>query len=235
MGHATVTGTTVYMAPEVMGVEDEAFNSKSGSNDSKESDVEPRRSNSSEAKDSSRRLGHDHTVERSAAVKPYPNVPTLPPVAASNAIHRKDYSFVNEYEDEFNKENGNDSGSSTMYMADRRKEETDSPIENVCPIKDKKHGYGRKADIWSLGITLCEMSTGKSPYRTAAAAIYNVCVSKKYPVFAENMSPEAHDFLSRSVLSSPSQEHTLLHRYRDVSPFPFNVFHCFCRYQMSCR
>lgn len=205
MGHATVTGTTVYMAPEVMGVEDEASNSRSGSNDSKESDVEPRRSNSSEAKDSTKRRG-DHMVERSAAVRPYPNVPTLPPVT-SNGVHRKDYSFVNEYEDEFNKENGNDSGSSTMYMGDRRREETDSPIENVCPIKDKKHGYGRKADIWSLGITLCEMSTGKSPYRTAAAAIYNVCVSKKYPVFADNMSPEAHDFLSRSVQWTASLKH----------------------------
>ena len=41
------------------------------------------------------------------------------------------------------------------------------------------------------------MSTGKSPYRTAAAAIYNVCVSKKYPTFAETMSPDAQHFLGR--------------------------------------
>ena len=43
------------------------------------------------------------------------------------------------------------------------------------------------------------MATGKAPYRTSAAAIYNVCVSKKFPTFPEWMSPEAHNFLSRYV------------------------------------
>ena len=63
-------------------------------------------------------------------------------------------------------------------------------------IDDAPQGYGRKADIWSLGVTLVEMATGKPPYRNAAAAIYAVCVTKDYPKFEEGMSLEAEHFLS---------------------------------------
>ena len=52
-------------------------------------------------------------------------------------------------------------------------------------------------DIWSLGITLCEMATAKKPYRNAAAAIFSVCVSKQYPVLPEAMSSDAVAFLGR--------------------------------------
>lgn len=58
-------------------------------------------------------------------------------------------------------------------------------------------GYGRKADIWSVGITVVEMATGKLPFRNAAAAIYTICVSKEYPTLPDEFSIEAHHFLSR--------------------------------------
>jgi serine/threonine protein kinase len=63
----------------------------------------------------------------------------------------------------------------------------------------ERDGYGRKADVWSLGVTLVEMSTAKPPFRNAAAAIYSVCVTKEFPKFPEEMSPVAHDFLSRCL------------------------------------
>jgi serine/threonine protein kinase len=55
-------------------------------------------------------------------------------------------------------------------------------------------------DIWSLGITFCEMATAKKPYKNAAAAIFSVCVSKQYPSLPKDMSEEAVAFLGRQVL-----------------------------------
>ena len=179
---------------EVMGVEDEASNSKTSSNDSRDSESDHRKRSGRDTKD-------DPFTKVGISDKRPGVRPTLSPIpdTSSTAPTRRDYSIVNEYEDEINKENGNVSELSTVYVADRRRTNTDSPVQEASPLKDKKHGYGRKADIWSLGVTLSEMSTGRSPYRTAAAAIYNVCVSKKYPTFAEAMSSDAHDFLNRCV------------------------------------
>ena len=57
--------------------------------------------------------------------------------------------------------------------------------------------YGRKTDIWSLGITLIEMALGKSPFRSTAAAIYSICILKEYPKFPNNFQNNAKDFLSK--------------------------------------
>lgn len=81
---------------------------------------------------------------------------------------------------------------------DNDDDEDESPVEgekqSTRLIKKK---YGRKADVWSLGMTLCELASGHAPFKSAAAAIYSVCVSKKLPSFPDYYSDEAHSFLAR--------------------------------------
>eukprot|EP01035_Chromulina_nebulosa_P020528 gene20528-26627_t len=72
-------------------------------------------------------------------------------------------------------------------------------INNNTSSNTKK-GYGRKTDIWSLGITLVEMSIGKLPFCNAAVATYSVCISKEYPTFPPGFSDLAIDFLNRCLV-----------------------------------
>lgn len=262
MGHATVTGTTVYMAPEVMGVEDEgadhsgdhSFNSKSihrsvaknyrweksrRCNNTVNNSHNASINNSNDGNEKICCDNEDHgdgSIERRTEVQVKPNalfLTILPSSTDDDVSQVDDNHRVSALEIGSVLGSGSGSGKGT-YLGDSKastalvyvanpycvihpddlmgdmhhmdggrdrdgdsKEGSESPIQASSPLREKRNGYGRKADIWSFGVTLAEMSTGKSPYRTAAAAIYNVCVSKKYPSFAPTMSPDAQHFLGR--------------------------------------
>lgn len=76
---------------------------------------------------------------------------------------------------------------------------------NIIDNKDfkERRRYGKKTDIWSLGITLVELSTGKPPFRNAAGAIYSVLVTKSYPKFPIKLSDDAHTFLEKCLEPNP--------------------------------
>lgn len=87
-----------------------------------------------------------------------------------------------------------------IYMSPEILLTTEDKLSNVDvrnSPQPQTAGYGRKTDIWSLGITLVEMSLGKAPFRNVASAVYAVCVNKVYPTFPETFSISAQDFLSQ--------------------------------------
>lgn len=108
------------------------------------------------------------------------------------------------------KNDGTESGTmtlagTTLYMAPE--------IMSLGMNKDKEEKksmvteskYDNKVDIWSVGVTIIEMSTGKPPFASTASAIYNVCISKAYPTLPEYMSGDAHDFLNQCLVESPER------------------------------
>ncbi|CUG86114.1 protein kinase, putative, partial [Bodo saltans] len=70
-------------------------------------------------------------------------------------------------------------------------------------------GYGRRADIWSLGITVLEMMhCGKVPwpdFPSAGAALMYVAAQDSCPIIPDHLSDIAKDFISKCCHRDPMQ------------------------------
>jgi len=189
-GHTSLAGTAVYMAPEVMAT--------GGGWDSALPQIQE---------------------------PPSPASP-VSPVHSLSADAKSPVLRVDEAMRSAKNENAGDAGDEIVRSPRAGKVHfggNDSPIlqtlDPASPTRSgsmrstkkktkSKVGYGKRADIWSVGITLCEMATGKPPYANAGSAIFAICVSKRYPSLPESFSPEAHEFLARCLVENPSARAT---------------------------
>lgn len=76
----------------------------------------------------------------------------------------------------------------------------------MAPEVIRGTGYGRTADIWSLGATIIEMLTGKPPFchfTEATAAMFFIGTTQEPPPFPPGITEEAKDFLRQCFIRDP--------------------------------
>eukprot|EP00898_Chlorokybus_atmophyticus_P007254 jgi/Chlat1/752/Chrsp104S01223 len=70
----------------------------------------------------------------------------------------------------------------------------------MAPEVIKGTGYGRRADIWSVGCTVVEMLTASHPWPemdNSWSAIFHIAQAKSGPPIPDGVSPTCRDFLER--------------------------------------
>ncbi|CAL1587846.1 unnamed protein product [Knipowitschia caucasica] len=82
-------------------------------------------------------------------------------------------------------------------------------------------GYGRRADVWSLGCTVVEMLTEKPPWAEyeAMAAIFKIATQPTKPLLPPQCSEQARDFIHCIFVEAklrPSAEELLRHPFSHI-------------------
>lgn len=77
----------------------------------------------------------------------------------------------------------------------------------MAPEVINGEGYGRKADIWSLGCTVVEMLTTKPPWSEfePMAALFKIATQPTEPSLPHDLSEDARDFIQSTLTKNSTQ------------------------------
>jgi serine/threonine protein kinase len=100
----------------------------------------------------------------------------------------------------------------------------------MAPEVIKQTGYGRQADIWSVGCTVIEMATGLPPwsaeYTDQVSALFTIATSNEMPSLPGDFSEEGKDFLAqcfrRNPKERPNATKLLQHPWLSTPSVPLN-------------
>ncbi|KAJ8572907.1 hypothetical protein K7X08_009418 [Anisodus acutangulus] len=76
----------------------------------------------------------------------------------------------------------------------------------MAPEVIRQTGHSFSADIWSVGCTVIEMTTGKPPWSQQyqeVAALFYIGTTKAHPLIPEHVSVEAKDFMLKCLQKEP--------------------------------
>ena len=98
----------------------------------------------------------------------------------------------------------------------------------MAPEVIKQSGYGRQADIWSVGCTVIEMATGRPPWSDAftdqVSALFTIAASDEMPGMPSYLSDDGKDFLAqcfkRNPKERPNATKLLQHPWLTAPPAP---------------
>lgn len=98
----------------------------------------------------------------------------------------------------------------------------------MAPEVIKQSGYGRQADIWSVGCTVIEMATGRPPWSGAftdqVSALFTIAASDEMPGMPADFSDDGKDFLAqcfkRNPKERPNATKLLQHAWLSAPPPP---------------
>eukprot|EP00245_Coleochaete_scutata_P014510 TRINITY_DN620_c0_g2_i1.p1 TRINITY_DN620_c0_g2~~TRINITY_DN620_c0_g2_i1.p1 ORF type:complete len:428 (+),score=55.92 TRINITY_DN620_c0_g2_i1:122-1405(+) len=149
----------------------------------------------------------------------------------SNGIMHRDIKAANLLLDDKGGVKLADFGASKIYRLGKPNETASADFMSLkgtlcwmAPEVVKMTGYGRKADIWSVGITVWEMLCGRPPFDfpNQPNAVWRLGSMDRAPEVPYNMSQDARDFITICLTMTPSERPNV--KYLLKHPFITAVF-----------
>ena len=86
-------------------------------------------------------------------------------------------------------------------------------VNYMSPEVVRQKGYGRSADIWSLGCTVVELATGKPPWSehgSQVATLFQIATATTAPPLPEGLHRQERQFIETCLVRRPKSRPNIL-------------------------